>query len=321
MAIVLLLQARGGMSAPELAEELEVSVRTIYRDVEALSGAGVPVYAERGTGGGIRLLEGYRTDLTGMSPGEAETLFLMGMPGPLDELGLGTASDAAQRKLLAALPPAGRATAEQVRQRVHVDATGWDRAPRQVTWLPVLARAVWAERRVHLTYVRADSKEVDYDVDPLGLVLKGGQWYLLALVREYDVTFRVSRVRGVDILDEAVRRPKGFDLAEQWAASVQEFDEYRTQLSVRLRVALEAAADLPRLLGESVRAQLDERLPASTESGDGFVEVDLAYESLADARADLLGIGPSVEVLSPPELRTEMAKVAADVAKLYRTRR
>jgi predicted DNA-binding transcriptional regulator YafY len=315
MAIVLLLQARGDMAAPELAEELEVSTRTIYRDVEALSGAGVPVYAERGAGGGIRLLDGYRTDLTGMSPGEAETLFLMGMPGPLDELGLGGVSDAAQRKLLAALPAAGRATAERVRQRVHVDATGWDRAPRRMTWLPVVARAVWGERRMEMTYVRADNRELQYSVDPLGLVLKGGQWYLVALVGDYDVTFRISRIRHAEVGDEAVKRPKDFDLAAYWAESVKEFDEHRAQVQVRLRVHVSHADDLPRLLGEGLRFQLDERLPDA--SSDGFVVLDLSYESLSDARADLLGVGPSIEVVEPAELRTEIADVAARVVELY----
>jgi predicted DNA-binding transcriptional regulator YafY len=184
-----------------------------------------------------------------------------------------------------------------------------------MTWLPVVARAVWGERRMEMTYVRADNRELQYTLDPLGLVLKGGQWYLVAWMGEYDVTFRVSRIRHASVRDEAVQRPNDFDLAEYWAASVKEFDEFRAQVRVRLRVHVSAADDLPRLLGEGLRFQLDERLPDA--SPDGFVELDLSYESLSDARADLLGVGPSIEVVEPAALRIELAAVAAGVVELY----
>ena len=312
VAVLLLLQARGGMSAGELARELEVSPRTIYRDVEALGAAGVPVYAERGAGGGIRLLDGYRTDLTGLSPGEAEALFLMGIPGPLDQLGLGSSLDAAQRKVLAALPPAGRATAERVRQRVHVDATGWERTPRPLPWLVTIARALWAERRLALRYVRADNQEVDRRVDPLGLVLKAGQWYLVAIAGEWDVTFRVSRVRWAELLDEPSRRPDDFDLTTHWATFLDDFESRRGAVPVRLRVAPEAVDDLPRFLGEHVRAGL---LDADRSAP---VELEVTFASLEDARAQLLGLGPSVVVLDPPELRDELVRVAREVIDAYR---
>ncbi len=314
VAIVLLLQARGGMSAPALARELEVSTRTVYRDVDALSAAGVPVYAERGPGGGVRLLEGYRTDLTGVSPGEAEALFLMGIPGPLDELGLGSAADAVQRKLLAALPDAGRVTAERVRQRILVDATGWERAPRQLPWLPVIARALWTGRRLHLRYVRADNRPVRHYVDPLGLVLKAGQWYLVAWSGRWDVTFRVSRVRHAEVLEEPARPHGDFDLAAYWEKWLVEMEAIRGSVSVRIRVAPEAVNDLPRFLGEDVRASTLE----VREDASEWLELDLAFGSLDEARAQLLGLGPSIVVEEPAALREELAGVAAEIVDLYR---
>jgi predicted DNA-binding transcriptional regulator YafY len=313
MAIVLLLQARGGISAPELARELEVSVRTIYRDVDSLSAAGVPVYATRGPNGGVRLLDGYRTDLTGVSPGEAETLFLMGIPGPLDELGLGSSMDAVQRKVLAALPAAGRITAERVRRRILVDATGWDRAPRTLPWLPTIAAGLWAGHRLALDYTRADNRQVRHRVDPRGLVLKAGQWYLVAWVGRWDVTFRVSRVRFAEVLDEACTVADDFDLEAFWAASQAEFESLRGHVAVRIRVAPHAIDDLPRHLGEDVRSQTLEDRPDPS----AWLDVELSFESLDEARAQLLGLGTDIVVDEPVELRHELARVAAQVVAQY----
>src|SRR5881409_1647000 len=179
VSLLLLLQARGGMTASDLAHELEVSVRTIHRDVEALGAAGVPIYAERGPAGGIRLVDGYRTRLTGMTSEEAQALFLSGLPGPAAELGLGTVVSAAQLKVLAALPPELRARASRVTQRFHLDAPGWFRSAEAVSHLEQLAEAVWDGRRIEIRYRRADRVQ-NRVVEPLGLVLKGGIWYLVA---------------------------------------------------------------------------------------------------------------------------------------------
>lgn len=313
VAIVLLLQARGAMSARQLAAELEVSTRTILRDVEALGAAGVPVYTERGASGGIRLLEGYRTDLTGLSAGEAEALFLMGIPGPLDELGLGSSLDAARRKVLAALPPAGRDNAERVRQRIHVDATDWDTERRPLDWLATITRALWAERRVALRYVRADNRTVVRHVDPLGLVLKAGQWYLVAWAGRWTATFRVSRVVHAEVLDDMVRRPPEFDLTAYWDAFLRDFDRRRTPLRVRIRVGAGAVDLLPRALGEPVRTKL-----ADAPAGDdGSVEIELRFDSLDDARVQLAGFGTAITVVDPPALRDEMVRVARDLLDVY----
>src|SRR5688572_23714566 len=179
VALLLLLQSRGGMTAAELARELEVSVRTIHRDVEALGAAGVPVYAERGPHGGIRLIDGYRTRLTGMTSDEAEALFLSGLPGPAAELGLGTVVAAARLKVLAALPPELRGRATRLLERFHLDAGGWFRTGEPVPHLPALSEAVWSSRRLQVGYERGDVI-VERLLEPLGLVLKAGVWYIVA---------------------------------------------------------------------------------------------------------------------------------------------
>jgi predicted DNA-binding transcriptional regulator YafY len=314
LAITLLLQARGGMSAPELAGHLEVSTRTIYRDVDALSTAGIPVYVERGAQGGIRLLDGYHTDLTGLSPGEAEALFLMGIPGPLDELGLTPEMEGARRKLLAALPQARRPLAERLRHRVHVDTVGWDKAPVRTTHLVTIAQAVLTERRITMVYVRGDdNREVRRTVDPLGVVLKAGIWYLVAISSKYDLVFRLSRVRSVTVLDQRARRPHDFDLPAYWQQWLKDFESRKGSVAVHIRVAAVVADELPRHLGEAVRSQLLD----ATASPAGHLELDLVFDSIEEARTSLLGLGSDIEVLSPAELRAEMARAARQVLQVY----
>jgi predicted DNA-binding transcriptional regulator YafY len=303
------------MSAPQLARQMEVSVRTIYRDVEALSAAGIPVYVERGPNGGVRLLDGYRTDLTGLSPGEAEALFLLDIPGPLDQLGEASELAQARRKLLAALPQGRSPVAERLRQRVHVDTTGWDQAPVHAPYLATIADAVLSGRRIAMSYVRSDNREVERRVDPLGLVLKAGIWYLVGYVGRWDVVYRLSRVRSVEVLAAPCRRPPDFDLAGYWDTWLDNFESYRGGTKVRIRAEPATAAELPRQLGEAVRGQV---LAAAAAAGeDAAFELDLVFESVDEARISLLGLGAAVEVLSPAQLRAEMARAAAGVVRLY----
>ena len=215
VSLLLLLQARGQLTAGELARELEVSERTVHRDVEALSASGVPIYAERGAHGGIRLVDGYRTRLTGMTGEEAEALFLAGLPGPAAELGLGTVVAAAQLKVLASLPPELRARASRLVERFHLDAGEWFRTSQPVPFLGALSDAVWNATRIAIDYERGSgpSRRV---IEPLGLVLKAGIWYVVARSDGQIRTFRVSRVTGVEPATERFERPAGFDLAAYW---------------------------------------------------------------------------------------------------------
>lgn len=316
--LLLLLQTTGKMTAARLAVELEVSVRTIYRDIEALSGAGVPIYAEAGPGGGVRLVDGYRTRLTGLTAAEAEALALSGLPGAASELGLGTVLAAAQLKVDAALPPELRSRAVRMRERFHLDAPGWFAREEPVPHLAELSRAVWEERRVEIRYWKRDG-DVRRIVDPLGLVLKAGVWYLVALSgRTRSVrTFRVSRVQSVRQLDESALRPDDFDLAAQWRASSAAFFATWPKAEVRVRVRATRMWAVREVV-EPGAAQ-EALATASDPDDDGWCEVTMRMESLPVARHELLRFGADLEVLEPLELREDMATVATEMAARYAT--
>lgn len=316
--LLLLLQTNGKLTAARLAEELEVSVRTIYRDVEALSGAGVPIYAESGPGGGVRLVDGYRTRLTGLTADEAEALALSGLPGAASELGLGTVLAAAQLKVDAALPPELRSRAVRMRERFHLDAPGWFAREEPVPHLAELSRAVWEERRVELRYRKADG-EVRRAVDPLGLVLKAGVWYLVARSGRTQSlrTFRVSRVVGVKDLGEDVDRPEDFDLAAHWAAAGEAFFERFANVEVRVRMRRDRLFWLKEVLDPATARTVLEGAP--DPDADGWVEVTFGMEHLDHAAHELLRFGGALEVLEPAELRQRMAGTIAEMSARYAT--
>jgi predicted DNA-binding transcriptional regulator YafY len=300
------------MSAPELAAELEVSVRTIYRDLEALSAAGVPVYSETGRHGGARLVDGYRTRLTGLTVDEADAVLLAGIPGPAAELGLGTVLAAAQLKVLAALPPELRSRATRVQERFHLDAPGWFHRAEETPHLATIAEALWGDRRVRVGYRRADGATVERTLDPLGLVLKAGTWYLVARPADDDAgvrTYRASRILAAEVLDEPFDRPGDFDLVEHWAASADHFEQGLYRLAARVRIR-------PQHLGD-VRWTLDPDAEPPAPDDGGWVEVDIFNERLDYLAVDLLRFGADVEVLEPPELRERVATTARAMAELY----
>ncbi|MEP6681034.1 MAG: WYL domain-containing protein, partial [Chloroflexota bacterium] len=251
VSLLLLLQTRGRMTAAQLANELEVSERTIHRDVDALSAAGVPIYAERGPYGGVQLVDGYRTRLTGMTAHEADAVFLAGLPGPAAELGLGTVMTAARLKVLAALPVELRARASRLVERFHLDAAGWFRTGDPVPHLPALADAVWEEQRVKVTYPRGD-ETVERLLDPLGLVLKGGIWYLVASAEGQVRTYRISRVAAAMPLDQHFERPRDFDLAGFWAESIATYEREAPRVEVTVRVDPRYMRRLADYLGDHV---------------------------------------------------------------------
>ena len=313
LSLLLLLQARGRMTAQELAERLEVSERTVYRDISALGMAGIPVYAERGPGGGCGLLDGFRTNLNGLSAAEVETLLLSSVPGPLRDLGLAPALEAALLKLVAALPSKRRSEAERYRQRLHVDPAGWGRAGEAVPHLRTLQEAIWQDRRLRLTYAH-DHEVSERVVEPLGLVAKASVWYLVALSEGEMRVFRVSRVLAAEPLMETFARPEDFDLAAYWAESCVRFEMGWARYAVTVRVAPGLVAHLPMILGDSVRPALERAGPPDAE---GWVAMTLMFESLESARTRVLGLGTQVEVLEPAELRDSVAAWAAEVARFY----
>jgi predicted DNA-binding transcriptional regulator YafY len=313
VALLLLLQHRGQVTAAELADELEVSVRTIYRDLEALSAAGVPVYAEAGRNGGARLVDGYRTRLTGLTAKEAEALFAAGVPGAVGDLGLGTVLGAAQLKLLAALPKDLADRATMARQRFHYDAPGWFKAARNEPHLIALSGAVWDDRRVEVEYRHPGSDETATRVlDPLGLVNKAGIWYLVARRDDELRTYRVSRMQSVKSLDEQFVRDSDFDLSVYWNSSVANYESQMPPNEVVVRVADDAYSELQWIVGGYGRALKKER-----KLDDGRHECVLAFEHLDDAYYGVLRLGADVEVLEPDSLRARLAETARALSSLY----
>jgi predicted DNA-binding transcriptional regulator YafY len=315
LSLLMLLQTRGKLTAEQLAEELEVSVRTVYRDIESLSAAGVPVYSDRGPAGGYQLLGGYRTRLTGLTADEAESLFLAGTPGAAAELGLGSVLTAAQLKLMAALPPELRDRAGRVRQRFHLDAPGWFKDIESPRYLELVADAVWNLRVVSVRYERWGQQVVTRRLEPYGLVLKAGTWYLVAASGGQPRTYRMARIQAVEVLAESFERQEEFDLAAYWSNWNEEYAErlYRDRAVVRLSPF---AYDLLAFYqgGHVARAA---RESASEPDEEGWVTATLPIESIRHATYEFLRLGTQVEVLEPVELRIRIAAEAAKVAALY----
>lgn len=316
LAILMLLQSRGQLSAGELAERLEVSRRTIYRDIEALSAAGVPVYAERGRNGGCALLPGYRTDMTGLSTDEARALFVFTGRGDASTPGLEPALRSALRKLMAALPAGQQPDVDHAMQRVVVDSRRWGgRDHEDNPALPVIEDAVWRDRRIEIRYRHGrDGRPATYGLDPYGLVQKANVWYLIAADNGQPKMFRVSRVLEATVLDEAADRPAGLDLDKLWHQLRSRFEARGDGLDARLLVRAER---LDRVLG-IVRGQLMDEPTVRPARPDGWCEVSARFRGVLPARGVLLGFGADVVVLSPAELRKDMIATAEAVVSAYR---
>jgi predicted DNA-binding transcriptional regulator YafY len=309
LSILSHLQVQRRITARELAGRLEVSERTIHRDMEALGAAGIPVMAERGLGGGWSLLESYQTNLTSLNAAEIQSLFLTKPALPLADLGLAQAADGALVKLLAALPAMQRRSAEYIRQRIHIDTGGWHRSEEAVPLLPALQEAIWQERQLALTYGREDGA-VERLVDPLGLVAKGSIWYLVAGVAGAIRTYRVSRIQAARVTATPCARPADFDLAAHWQQAAAAFIAQLPQYPTVLRVAPSA---LPRL-----RVARYARLGvAGPPDAEGWVRIDVQFETPHEAGEYVLGLGAQVEVLEPPELREAVIRQAAAVVAFY----
>ncbi len=311
LALLLALQRRGGRAtAAELAGELEVSVRTIYRDVASLQESGVPLWTETGPAGGVRLLDGWRTTLDGLSADEAASLFLAGAAGAAAELGLGSILAAAQSKLMSTLPPELRGRAQRIRARFLLDAPNWFHQREPLDALPVIAEALWTDRYLRIRYRRAE-RSVARRVAPLGLVLKAGTWYLVASVGRETRTYRVGRIADAVVDDDRFDRPSGFDLAEWWAQSEVAFN--REILRDRARVRLSPAGQrlLPHITDHAAAVAA---LGAARPDRDGWVVADIAVESYAVAAHQFTALGDGIEVLEPRVLRAALAAIGRAMA-------
>ncbi|MGW1542168.1 helix-turn-helix transcriptional regulator [Streptomyces sp. NPDC002309] len=316
LSVLLLLQSRGRVSARGIADELGVSVRTAYRDLARLQASGVPVYAEPGRAGGYRLLDGYRTRLTGLSQGEARALFLAGLPGPAADLGLSAEVTAARLKLLAALPTGLRAEAARTAAVFHLDAPAWYREPEPTPFLPLFVDALLTRRAVDVRYRRWRApQEVDRRLRPYGLVLKSGVWYLVAAARTRIATYRVTQVLDATPTDERFDRPRDFDLSAHWTSYLDEFQARRYTGTATVRLSPRGRRRLPdNLPPEVVRAV---ESTARAVGDDGWVEAVIPTESTAHACGELLRLGADVEVVGPAELRDSMAETVGVLARTY----
>ncbi|MFI9174666.1 helix-turn-helix transcriptional regulator [Streptomyces lincolnensis] len=311
LSILLLLQTRGRITAPDLAARLEVSVRTIYRDIEALSATGVPVYAERGRHGGIELLAGFRTDVTGLTADESRALFILAAQGAHAALGLDAALGSALRKVMAALPAPHRPAAEVTSRRILVDATRWKGGPGKTVDLDVLQDAVFADRRLRLRYRHSGEPETrTYTVDPYGLVAKAGVWYLVADRRARPRLFRADRIRSATLLTDPVKRRPGVELADAWEVLRRQVEERPGRLDVTVRVRRDRL-DMFLRMNAAYLTELPE-----DDGTDAWVTARLSYGFLRETR-QLLAFSDRVEVIAPQEVRAELARAAASVTELY----
>ncbi len=311
LSILMLLQTRGRMSATELAKRFEVSVRTIFRDIDELSAAGIPVYAERGRNGGFQLMDGYRTRLTGLTQGEAEAIFLAGLPGPAAELGLSELLASARLKLKAALPANVQPQAERIASRFHLDPVAWFRANEPLPYLQTVARAVWGGKFLKLRY-RNLGEIYMRRLGPLGLVLKGGVWYLVAQSGKAIRTYRVAAIQDAEIEDADFPRPRNFDLAAYWLKSSRDYETglYREEADVRLspKGIIRLQAFGPHVAEAAAKS-------AGQPNRRGWVRCRLPIESFESGARDLIRLGEEAEILGPPALLQTVLTMLARLSR------
>ncbi|MEV6610879.1 YafY family protein [Kutzneria sp. NPDC051319] len=315
VALLFTLYSKRSATVAELAAALDVSERTMHRDIAALRDAGVPLWTEAGRHGGVRLVDGWRTHLDGLTSREAVAMFAMGVPQALADLGLGTAMSAAHAKLFATLPPALREQAQAMAQRFHLDAPSWFRPADDTEHLAAIARAVWEQRRVEIAYGRS-GKTVQRTLQPLGIVLKAGVWYLVAEVDGDLRTYRVARIEAVAETDQRFERPPDFDLVAWWEQSSAQFEQSLRTVPVRIRLSPYGMRALPKILDPDAAVKALEQ--AGPPASDGWTEVTVELEEATIAAGQLIALGDEVEVLGPAETRAAFVAVVRRMASRHR---
>jgi predicted DNA-binding transcriptional regulator YafY len=316
LTIQMLLETRGRMSAPALADLLQVSLRTLYRDVDQLAAAGVPIYSERGRSGGFELLKGWKTTLTGFTAAEAQAVFMTGLVGPATQLGLGREVTDAQLKLAASLPPQQRDEAQRVTERFHLDTLDWYRQADPVPHLMTVAAAVWDEKQITIRY-ESWKAIVRRTIHPLGLVLKAGAWYLVGEFDDRTRTYRISNIREIRVEDVRAIRPKKFDLARYWNDSIRRFEE---ELYGGSATVLATPNGVKRLRETSAVVAKSLSTIPPTRRRDGRVKLEIPIETIDQAATQLLRLAPDVEVTEPQELREAVVRDFLAIANCYKVR-
>jgi predicted DNA-binding transcriptional regulator YafY len=313
LSLLMLLETHGKMTARQLAAELEVSERTIYRDITALSSSGVPVYTEDGPGGGISLVEDYKTDLTGLNADEVRALAMLNIPEPLVKLGVARDLKAALLKLSASLPSVSRADETRTRQRIHLDASWWFEREEPIPHLQTLQQALFQQHKLHITW-REFKTNVEQSLAPYGLVAKSNTWYLVAAGTDHIRVVRVSKILEAQMLEETFEYPQDFNLPAFWKHWCEDFKKKQFIFSATVRVSPELMEYLPRLFGKHKDAILGQ---AGSPDEHGRVTLTLPFESFEAARARILSWGRAVEVLEPLSLRMSVLDFAQQITSLY----
>ncbi|MEM7343154.1 MAG: YafY family protein [Chloroflexota bacterium] len=313
LSLMMLLQTQRQMTAEALATELEVSKRTIYRDIDALSIAGVPIYANGGPGGGYALLDSYRTTLNGLNDNEIRALFMLTIPSPLSDLGVNQQLKAAILKLTSSLADDHHKYANDLRQRLHLDAASWFQIDEPLLYLKDLQAVIWQDRQLVLTYRRRNGSVSEQTISPYGLVAKASVWYLVAATNRGIRVYRVSRIEAVRMTKTNFTRPQAFDLAEFWIGWVASYKTSLPEYPVTLRIGPDLIGTLPYILGDGVQALIEQAHP----DAEGWRVIDYTFERVEEAQAYILGMGASVDVVSPKELRDRVLQIATDVVAHY----
>ncbi|MCY8180301.1 YafY family transcriptional regulator [Bacillus paralicheniformis] len=314
ISILLMLQAQGQMTAKELAERLEVSERTIYRDMEALSGAGIPVVAERGINGGWSLLDDYQTTLTGLKESEIRALFVPLSEQLLDDLGLTRISEEARNKLIASLPSVYRQNAKDVWNRIYIDTRAWRHKKEKAASFEVLKDAIWKDQKLKIVYQRADGQTADRIVAPLGLVAKGSNWYLIASKENGEIrNYRASRIHSATPVRETFERPENFDIAHVWQSSTKKFIERLPTYEVRVKAAQDI---LPRLSFTNYFVRIIETNEVDQE---GWIPVTLSFDTEEEAKRYILGFAEHIRIIEPKELHGKILNMAESIVAHYKS--
>lgn len=315
ISIVMLLQSRGRTTARTLAEELEVSERTIYRDIDALSAAGIPIYGDRGPEGGYSLLDTYRSTLAGLTVDELRALLTLSIPAPLEDLGLTTKLKGAMHKLAAALPDAQHEAQTSEQGRIYLDSSWWFQSEEAAPFLKTIQEAVQSNHKLRIRWrVRYGlPQDIEQIVAPYGLVAKASVWYVVCALEERILAHRISHLSEVEPLEATFERPADFNLAAFWQRWCAEFESTRSHYSVKARVAAHFIADLPHHFGP----QMQEQIVQATPDNQGRITVELSFESLWSARAHLLALGRAIEVLEPEPLRLSIVDYAQQIVAMY----
>jgi predicted DNA-binding transcriptional regulator YafY len=314
LSILMLLETRGKMTARQLAAELEVSERTIYRDVTALSSSGIPVYTEDGPGGGISLVEDYKTDLTGLNADEVRALAMLNIPEPLVKLGVARDLKAAMLKLSASLPTVSRADETRTRQRIHLDASWWFEHEEPIPHLQTIQQALFQQKKLHLTW-RDFKTNVEQTLAPFGLVAKSNTWYLVAGGADHIRVLRVSKILEAQMLEETFEYPEDFHLPTFWKNWCEDFKKKQFVFSATVKISPELMEQLPRFFGEHTASILTQ---AGAPDQSGRVTLTLPFDSFESARARLLSWGSAVEALEPLSLRMSVLDFAQQIIKIHR---